>query len=72
MSDAGRRRGEHQPDEQTGRARDHHDPDVAVIERAGREQGAAQFGDRQQRRQARDRADHLQDDHGGETSQVRA
>ena len=67
VPDPGRRGREQQPDEQADRARDHDDPDVTVVDRAGRQQSAPQLDDRQQRRQPRDGADDLQDHHGGET-----
>lgn len=66
VPDPGRRGREQQPDEQAGRARGHDEPDVAVVDRAGRQEGASQLDDREQRRQARDGADHLQDHDGGE------
>jgi hypothetical protein len=63
---------EQQSDQQADRSRDHDGPDVTVIDRAGRQQGAAQFDHRQQRCQTRDGADHLQDHHRRETREMRA
>ncbi|WP_424534093.1 hypothetical protein ACOZ38_27715 [Sphaerisporangium viridialbum] len=71
MPDSGRRGREQQPDEQADRTRDHHEPHMTVIDRAGRQQGTTQFDDRQQRCQTRDGADHLQEDDGGETPEIR-
>ncbi|MFD8534030.1 hypothetical protein ACFV0L_42150 [Streptosporangium canum] len=45
---------------------------MIVIDRARRQQAAPRFDDRQQRRQSRGGADHLQDDNGGEAPSVRA
>ena len=72
VPDSGRRGREQQPDEQAGRTRDHDEPDMTVIDRAGRQQSTTQFDDRQQRRQTRDSADDLQDHNGCESSEIRA
>ncbi|WP_346120237.1 hypothetical protein [Nonomuraea roseola] len=44
---------------------------MTVIDRAGGQQGTTQLDDRQQRRQTRKGADHLQDDNERETPSIR-
>jgi hypothetical protein len=63
---------EQQVDEQADRTGDHDEPDMIMIDRVRRQQATSQFDDRQQRRQTRDGAGHLQDDNGGEAPSVEA
>ncbi len=66
VPDSRRRGREQQSEEQADRTRDHDEPDVTVIDRAGRQQSAPQFDDRQQRHQTREGAYDLKGHHGSE------